>query len=243
LWELLPVFEYILNHFEILEQQAKDGKFKDNHRIQNSITLAWNKTQEYYTKTDASTAWMAALVLHPRWKWAYFQNKWTGSEARFVEPGKKKLKKLWETSYKKENPSTGRAERSPTPEKTSSFLEDILDEMAPTAKQKVAKPTARRDQLFCYLEEPPIGDIGVMEYWRTRENDWPQLASMAYDFLAIPAMSSECERVFSSCAKQTTPESSKLSGLMLWHQECLKNWQRRGAISIQKCWNAILLDL
>src|ERR1700722_8592227 len=105
-------------------RMANNRKFKDNHRIQNSITLAWNKTQEYYTKTDASTSWMAALVLHPRWKWAYFQNKWTGSEARFVEPGKKKLKKLWETSYKKENPSTGRAERSPTPEKTSSFLED-----------------------------------------------------------------------------------------------------------------------
>jgi hypothetical protein len=35
-------------------------------------------------------------------------------------------------------------------------------------------------------------------------------ASGERDFLAIPAMSSECERVFSS-AKQTTPESSKLS--------------------------------
>jgi hypothetical protein len=53
---------------------------------------------------------------------------------------------------------------------------------------------------------------------------------MAFDFLAVPAMSSECERVFSSCAKQTTPESSRLSGLILWHQECLKNWQRRGVI-------------
>jgi hypothetical protein len=51
---------------------------------------------------------------------------------------------------------------------------------------------------------------------------------MAYDFLAIPAMSSECERVFLSCAKQATPKSSRLSGLMLAYQECLKNWQRQG---------------
>jgi hypothetical protein len=142
-----------------------------------------------------------------------------------------------------ERPSTGRAERSPTPEKVTSFLEDILDEMAPTSINKVARPTARRDQMHLYLEEAPINYMGVMDYWRSRENDWPQLASMAYDFLAIPAMSSECERVFSSCAKQTTAESSSLSGLMLWHQECLKNWQRQGAISIQKCWNAVLLDL
>ncbi len=35
---------------------------------------------------------------------------------------------------------------------------------------------------------------------------------MAYDFLAIPAMSSECERVFSSYLKQITTQSSRLSG-------------------------------
>jgi hypothetical protein len=67
--------------------------------------------------------------------------------------------------------------------------------------------------------------------------------AVAYDFLCIPAMSSECERVFSSCAKQTTPESSRLSGDMLWHQECLKNWQRRGAIRIERAYNGVLLDL
>ena len=85
--------------------------------------------------------------------------------------------------------------------------------------------------------------MGVMEYWRSRESEWPQLASMAFDFLAIPPMSSECERVFSSCVKQTTPESSRLTGRMLWHQECLKNWQRRGAIQIARAFNAVLLDL
>ena len=82
-----------------------------------------------------------------------------------------------------------------------------------------------------------------MDYWRAREHEWPQLAAMAFDFLAVPAMSSECERIFSSCAKQTTPESSRLSGKMLWHQECLKNWQRRGAIVMARAWNGIPLDL
>ena len=64
---------------------------------------------------------------------------------------------------------------------------------------------------------------------------------MAFDFLAIPAMSSECERVFSSCAKQTTPESAQLSGDMLWHQECLKDWQNRGAIEIAGAFKAVVL--
>jgi hypothetical protein len=66
---------------------------------------------------------------------------------------------------------------------------------------------------------------------------------MAFDFLSIPAMSSEYERVFSSYGKTTTPESSRLSGKMLWHLECLKNWQRRGVIKMETFKNAIVLDL
>ena len=72
---------------------------------------------------------------------------------------------------------------------------------------------------------------------------WPNLARMAFDLLAIPAMSSECERVFSSVAKLTTVESSRLSGDLLWHQECLKNWSRRGLIDIARFRHAVQLDL
>ena len=66
---------------------------------------------------------------------------------------------------------------------------------------------------------------------------------MAYDFLSILAMSSEYERVFSSYAKMTTSESSRLLGKSLWHHECLKNWQRRGAIIMETFGNTIILKL
>jgi hypothetical protein len=69
------------------------------------------------------------------------------------------------------------------------------------------------------------------------------LAAIAYDFLAILAISSKCERVFWRYVKLTTLESSRLSGDMLWHQECLKNWQRRGAIVMATGYNAVILDL
>jgi hypothetical protein len=143
--------------------------------------------------------------------------------------------------YKKETALT-RESRSPEPEKTS-YMESILNQMAPSGSSRQSRLSRSKDQLALYIEKPPVDRIGLMEYWRSREHLWPQLALMAYDFLAIPAMSSECERVFSSCAKQTTPESSRLSGLMLTHQECLKNWQRRGAICMGTAWNGALLDL
>ncbi|PMD21637.1 hypothetical protein NA56DRAFT_748622, partial [Hyaloscypha hepaticicola] len=57
------------------------------------------------------------------------------------------------------------------------------------------------------------GRISTPNTWTNR---------MAFDFLAVPAMSSECERV--------------------WHQECLSNWQRRGAIQISRAFNAAVID-
>jgi len=94
LWELLPVFEHILKHFEDLQLQATRGDFNRHQGIQSSITLAWNKTTQYYKKTDASIAWLAAVVLHPRFKWRYFEVNWKGGQAAFVRIGKANLRSL-----------------------------------------------------------------------------------------------------------------------------------------------------
>jgi len=81
-----------------------------------------------------------------------------------------------------------------------------------------------------------------MEYWQSKQAVWPELTAMAFDLMAVPAISSECERVFSSCAKMTTPESRRLLGRTLWHQQCLKNWQRRGAVELALYKNAVRVD-
>ena len=85
--------------------------------------------------------------------------------------------------------------------------------------------------------------LSATDYWKTRESEWPHFAAMAFDFLSILAISSEYERVFSSCGEVTTPKSSKLSGKLLWHGQCLNNWQRKGAIQIELWKNTIILDL
>jgi hAT family C-terminal dimerisation region len=123
-----------------------------------------------------------------------------------------------------------------------SFLETVLDAAAPSLTNQPPRPSACRDELFLYLDEKHTA-LGVLDYWKPRERRWPNLARIAFDLLAVPAMSSECERVFSSCAKQTTPQSSRLSGKLLWHQECLKSWQGRSAIEMAQAWDGILLDL
>ena len=173
------------------------------------------------------------MVLHLRFKFEYFNDNWKDTP-RFISTARTKLKKLWIDEYR---PELGRVvQQSPEPEPVKiSYIETILNKRSRTGTvEQIPKPSGRKDELDLYLKEPLTSKIGVIEYWKIHEPYWPNLTRMAFDFLAIPAMSSECERVFSSCVKETIPESSQLSGLMLWHQECLKNWQARGAVSMER---------
>ncbi len=103
LQELLPVFEYILKHFEDLQTYASYSEFNSNPRIQSSITLAQNKTVEYYKKTDVLIAQMATVVLYPRFKQHYFEDNQKGNQKAFVISGKAKFKKLQEDEYKSDD--------------------------------------------------------------------------------------------------------------------------------------------
>jgi hypothetical protein len=67
-------------------------------------------------------------------------------------------------------------------------------------------------------------------WWYNQKEAFPSLHLYAFDTLAIPAMSAECERVFSSTKKLLTPERSRLAPDIIEASECLKNWWDRGLI-------------
>ena len=81
-----------------------------------------------------------------------------------------------------------------------------------------------------------------MEYWNSTSTVWPKLTTMAFDLMAVPAMSSECERVFSLCAKMTTADSGGLLGKTLWYHQCLKNWSKHSAIDLALYKNAVKVE-
>ena len=131
----------------------------------------------------------------------------------------------------------------PEPEKTISYLENILNQIAPSNLLYPERPIYIKDEFYLYLAKPSTNLLGVIKYWKVRESEWPYLAKIVYDFLSIPAISSECKRVFLSYTKLTISESSRLLGKSLWYYEYLKNWQRRGAIIIETFGDTIILKL
>ena len=57
----------------------------------------------------------------------------------------------------------------------------------------------------------------------------PAISASIYPGL-IPAMSAECEHVFSSAKKLITPERNRLNEQIIEASECLKNWWNCGLI-------------
>ena len=84
------------------------------------------------------------------------------------------------------------------------------------------------DQLAQYLAEPrhptlSLGDSPTA-YWIGNRGRWPDLASMALDIFAVPAMSDAPERVFSTAGDVLSPRRRLLHSETLGWLMTLKSW-------------------
>lgn len=61
-------------------------------------------------------------------------------------------------------------------------------------------------------------------------DEFPHLAAMAKDYLAIPATSAPAERIFSSAADIITQDRASLAASTVRAIICLKHWYRSGII-------------
>ncbi|KAG9382681.1 hypothetical protein A1F94_006602 [Pyrenophora tritici-repentis] len=103
IYEVLPVFEYILRNLEELAQPWIDVDFNAHNEapedhLHINLRAAWNKADAYYNKLDDSPVYYAATCLHPLYKY-YCENSWS-EKLEWIEAANKGFQRLWK-SYKK----------------------------------------------------------------------------------------------------------------------------------------------
>jgi hypothetical protein len=71
-----------------------------------------------------------------------------------------------------------------------------------------------------------------ISWWNQHDVEvaFPTLQRWAFDTLACPATSCECERAFSSAKKLITPERNSLADNLIEALECLKAWWDNGFV-------------
>ena len=235
IWECIPIIERLQQSLTELQrkypnQQTFEGPFDEEAMdpatefMNASIDCAFIKLKKYYNLMDDSPYWVAASVLHPFIKWRYLERQWK-NEPNWIIDGRAKVKKLW-IQYKIASQSAEIANSLPA---RLPHREDVLEE--DLYAWRYSAPTITQDEYTVYCSEEPLDYIAnpnIINEWKRLETRFPILAKMAFDILSIPAMSAECERIFSSAKHLITPSRNSLSPESIEAVECERNWILHG---------------
>lgn len=218
LWEVLPSMDFMLGLLEshaIRLAQVPESYFK------TGVDLGWAKLRKYYTLTDLSPVYRAAILLHPIHKWEYFEEKWA-KHPRWIKDAKSVIRELWQVYKQKHAPDVAVADLD-----SSSELSEFDSFLKLSGRRRLA------DEYDRYCALPPDDTVkNPLQWWRDHEKAYPILSQLAFDLLSIPGMSSECERVFSQAKKMITVERNRFKSDMVEAEECTKNWLTHGLVRI-----------
>lgn len=222
IWETLPAIEHLLEHVEALK--AKQPRDKASEPQRNALNNTWKVLTKYYKLTDAvPTVYFIATLLNPTLRIQYFENHWSKDSVlkKAMDKHKKTVYTYWKNEY------STRPVITPPPQipRKRTLLEAFLH---PTV-------TPEADEFTAYLKGPvtvvPEGEqLNLLKWWDTHKQQYPTLSQLALDILSIPAMSTECERVFSGAGLLVTNRKKRLSADVIEAIECLRTWWHEGII-------------
>ena len=227
---LNDLLDHVRSNRDDLNTRADDPDLTSDavSHLRACIVNCWTKLDEYFAKINETPAHYASVVTNPKMKWAYFEYVWKDAilwkDARapnqWLPQGKRALEYIW-GDYKDlpdPGPTVGsKRPRSPSPDDFERSIDMTLH----------LDNVEDQDELEAWIKAPPFRlDRGVSlpEYWVGQLEQRPRLARMALDMASIPAMSSDCERVFSQCKLLITGQRNRLKADIIEATQCLRAW-------------------
>jgi hypothetical protein len=222
----VPTYNFLLDDLEGflgMRDNEDDGREKsaiinqcdlDNqHVLRKAMQKAHEKICKYYAKTWAGM-YAVAVILDPRFNMAYYKaNKW---EPDHIAHAKNALLRVVEEYGATIASQPNRAD-------TVAFPPDEEDDRAFRSLKKIRVEMG--SEVERYLMIPPlISTSHVLEWWKHHSEEYPCLARIARDYLAIPATSAPAERAFSGGANLVSKKRGSLDEDTIQACLCLKSW-------------------
>jgi hypothetical protein len=206
--DVLEAFEFLLGRLEdaksCIERHPEPEQFCVN------INLGWTKLDKYYNTLRDSPAYYAAAALHPSLRWDYFDEVWGQQHPGWVDEAKEIVQRLWDTEYR-DLQITVTSPEGPVVKRRKTTLSSF-DRYRNRYRQ--SQPSAAQaDEYIRWQASVSGSDKDVadpVEYWVLKRFEYPRLSRMALDVMTVPAMSSECERLFSATGLMVTPLRNRL---------------------------------
>ena len=197
------------------------------------IKFALDKAQQYYAKIDELAAYIAAVVLHPRYNWQYVEAQWEHKKT-WITSARKSVKHLWLTDYKQQPISEALSPEKKKPKRELNIMEAYrIKGLQKSGYQR--RSAVMQDEYDRYYTQNQVEDCETpIEWWRTiGREQYPHLAQMAIDLLSIPAMSDEPERIFSRLGQMITKRRNHLEQSTIQATSCLYSWDKNKIIDLR----------
>ncbi|THV83710.1 hypothetical protein D6D27_08165 [Aureobasidium pullulans] len=212
-----------------LEIPEETDPRRDRQIICTNINLGWGKLMKYYTKTDLSAAYVAALILHPRYNWSWLKKKWC-HRVDWLTAADDRMRALWQSYSTFPLPQRPTRARAQPQQRTGQLNLLWSDDEDDDSEQEV-----ELEEYAAWIERAQVKDIyRPLEYWTSKHasSQWPRLSRLAVDIFTIPAMSDDPERTFSSAGLMVRPHRGLLKDDSITETQYLKNWLKGDMVTM-----------
>lgn len=236
IWDVIQGFEFLLDKLESYKAMAEH--FPDPEHFRININLGWQKLDKYYQLLSETHIYYAGLAHHPAYRWKWFDRKWVGNP-EWIRQAKRIVHDVWHYEYRETSlPRMAVNDAKPAPKRRKTYsnpFQEYLEEnrCAAPATQGDDSLELFEDEYQHWISNHESGDAQVrdpLDYWHQKRFKYPRLSRMALDFLTIPPMSAECERLFSAAGRMVTPLRSRLDAQVIGTCQVLRSWLRAGII-------------
>lgn len=237
-WLLLELEKSKLKFLELEADKPRSPQAKNFQYLAGCAEEAWQKAEKYYKLADQTAAYYAAIVLDPTLKMQWFKLAWGPHEVKkeWISTVEEAVRELWsEYKGKGRRQSSSAVPSFPQPappkqkEKTYTSARDhkrlkITHETDVDIADKPQELDAFDDFIKTNpLKLKPNEQFSCIEYWYNRLETQPDLAQFALDILAVPPISDDCERLFSSAKILLEDRRSCLNMDIIEANECLRH--------------------
>jgi hypothetical protein len=242
IWEALPAMEGILGHLEKLKTSIP----KSNKPLTEAVMNSWSKLRKYYELTDNShSVYAAATLFYPCLRMTHFNRTWTGELKEWIPVMRENVEKKWRDEYLK--PAEAKANAAKAAELAKAAAAGLPAPVPSPPEKSVfsfrywrmeSKEEEKKSEFESYVDVTDLTketkSFNPIAWWQSVAEDFPTLHLYALDTLCCPAMSTECERAFSSAKKLLAPERNALSMDIIEACECLKTWWKNDLLEQQE---------
>jgi hypothetical protein len=193
---------------------------------------------EYYGLTDRSSAYIAAVVLHPSYKWRFVEKYWAPLHPDWIQPAKDAVEVLWQR-YKAIDVPTEIVEEDnerQQPQASTLNADDYYAGCYLDDDEDVNENMADKDEFAVWLlrgkhkDDRKVAD--PIAYWISKLHEFPRVARMALDLMSAPAMSTSNERDFNQTGLIWTSNRSTLDAEVLGATMAMASWDREMLINM-----------